>query len=116
MKKYIDAEKLIAEIDRQEVGCNTDGKHTAEYNTRRKILDIITSLQQERPEANEVEKSWSLQIQAYLTTASDELYAPGKPLYTKEHHEGIHECMKMWQKLHQYYFSTKQKEHGDRSE
>lgn len=68
------------------------------------------SLQQEQQEANEAEKALSLQIQAYLTTASDELYAPGKPLYTKEHHKGIHECMKMWQKLHQYYFSKKQKQ------
>lgn len=56
------------------------------------------------------EKALSLQIQAYLTTASDELYAPGKPLCTEEHHKGIHECMKMWQKLHQYYFSTKQEQ------
>ena len=48
--KYIDADKLIAEVDRQEIGCNTDGKHRAEYNTCRKILDIIASLQQEQPE------------------------------------------------------------------
>ena len=50
--KYIDSDKLISEIDRQEIGCNTDGKHTAEYNTCRKILDIITSLQQEQPEVD----------------------------------------------------------------
>ena len=50
--KYIDTNKLIAEIDRQEIGYNTDGKHTAEYNTCRKILDIITSLQQEQPEVD----------------------------------------------------------------
>ena len=48
--KYIDADKLLSEIDRQEIGYNTDGKHTAEYNTCRKILDIITSLQQEQPD------------------------------------------------------------------
>lgn len=63
-----------------------------------------------QPDNSSKEKALSLQIQAYLTTASDELYAPGKPLYTKEHHEGIHKCMKMWQKLHQYYFSTKQEQ------
>lgn len=74
-----------------------------------KQLSAITN-QQEQPDANEAEKALSLQIQAYLTTASDELYAPGKPLYTKEHHEGVHECMKMWQKLHNYYFSTKQEQ------
>lgn len=78
------------------------GKFIAEINE--------CPLKQEQSEANEVEKALSLQIQAYLTTASDELYAPGKPLYTKEHHEGIHECMKMWQKLHQYYFQTKQEQ------
>ena len=50
--KYIDADKLIAEIDRQEIGCNIDGKHTAEYNTCRKILDIIASLQQEQSEVD----------------------------------------------------------------
>ena len=66
--------------------------------------------QQEQPEVADKEKSLSIQIQAYLNTASDELYAPGKPLYTKEHHKGIHECMRMWQKLHHYYFSTKQEQ------
>ena len=50
MSKYIDVERLKAEIDRQEIGYNTDGKHAAEYNTCKKILDVITSLQQEQPE------------------------------------------------------------------
>lgn len=50
--KYIDADKLIAEIDRQKIGYNTDGEHTAEYNTCRKILDIITSLLQEQQEVD----------------------------------------------------------------
>lgn len=45
--KYIPADKLIAEIDRQEIGYDIDGKHTAEYNTCKKILDIINSLQQD---------------------------------------------------------------------
>ena len=45
--KYIDAHKLLVEIDRQKIGYNTDGEHAAEYNTCRKILDIITSLQME---------------------------------------------------------------------
>ena len=47
----------------------------------------------------------SLQIQAFLTTASDELYAKGRPLYTKEKYEEIHQCMLMWQKLHDHYFN-----------
>ena len=52
MNKYIDTEKLLSEIDREKIGYNTDGKHTAEYNTCRKIIDIITSLQQEQPEVD----------------------------------------------------------------
>lgn len=48
--KYIDAEELLAEIDRQEVGYNTDGKHAAEYDTCKKIIDIINSLKQKQPE------------------------------------------------------------------
>ena len=47
--KYIDSNKLIAEIDRRKIGYNTDGKHSAEYNTCREILHIVTSLQQEQP-------------------------------------------------------------------
>ena len=39
--KYIDADELIAEIDRQKIGYNADGKHTAECATCRRILDII---------------------------------------------------------------------------
>lgn len=50
--KYIDADRLKAEIDRQKIGYNTDGKHSAEYNTCRKILDIIASLQQEQPKVD----------------------------------------------------------------
>ena len=50
MEKYIDAHKLLVEIDRQKIGYNTDGEHAAEYNTCRKILDIIDSLQQEQQE------------------------------------------------------------------
>lgn len=55
-------------------------------------------------ENRDKELALSLQIQAYLNTASDELYGKGKPLYSKSHLEGIHECMKMWAKLHDYYF------------
>ena len=53
------------------------------------------------------ELSLSLQIQAYLNTASDELYAKGKPLYSEERIEDIHKCMLMWQKLHNAYFYQK---------
>jgi len=77
--------------------------------------EVLKRFMEERDESEQLdenakEKALSLQIQAYLTTASDELYAPGKPLYTEEKHKEIHECMKMWQKLHQYYFSTNQEQ------
>ena len=50
------------------------------------------------------ELSLSLQIQAYLNTASDELYAKGKPLYSEKRIEDVHKCMNMWAKLHNSYF------------
>lgn len=53
------------------------------------------------------ELSLSLQIQAYLNTASDELYAKGKPLYSEERVKDIHKCMLMWLKLHNAYFYQK---------
>lgn len=55
MEKYIDAHKLLVEIDRQKIGYNTDEEHAAEHNTCRKILDIIDSLRQEQEEV-ELEK------------------------------------------------------------
>ena len=58
--KYIDAEKLKAEIDRQEIGYNTDGKHAAEYDACRKILEIIASLQQEQPEVDLEKDEYSI--------------------------------------------------------
>ena len=59
MEKYIDAHKLLVEIDRQKIGYNTDGEHAAEYNTCRKILDIIDSLQQEQPASFDgYDKDW----------------------------------------------------------
>lgn len=119
--KYIDADRFRAEIEKriakEEQYLTADNINNPEreiwIQRDKDLLSIVTSLLREQPESNEIEKSWSLQIQAYLTTASDELYAPGKRLYTKEHHEGIHECMKMWQKLHHYYFSTKQEQDVD---
>ena len=51
------------------------------------------------------ELSLSLQIQAYLNTASDELYASGKPLCSEKHIKDIHKCMLMWKKLHDSYFN-----------
>ena len=45
MAQYINKAALLAEIDRQEIGYNVDGKHSVEYNTTRKILDIIDSIE-----------------------------------------------------------------------
>ena len=53
------------------------------------------------------EQFLSFQIQAYLNTASDELYAKGKSLYSEERLEEIHKCMLMWQTLHNAYFYQK---------
>lgn len=58
MKKYIDAEKLIVEIDKKwkeladknvKVG---GGKYDAEISTYLSIKNLVTSLQQERPEVD----------------------------------------------------------------
>jgi len=42
--KLIDKDALVAEIDKQKIGYNTDGNHSVEYDTTRKILDIINTL------------------------------------------------------------------------
>lgn len=44
------------------------------------------------------ELSLSLGIAAYLNTLSDNMFAKGEDV------KGIHDCMKMWQKLHNRYF------------
>lgn len=45
MTHLIDKSALVAEIDRQKIGYNVDGKHSVEYNTVRKVLDIIDTLE-----------------------------------------------------------------------
>jgi len=45
MAQYIDKDALVAEIDRQKIGYNVDGKHSVEYDTTRKILNIIDTLE-----------------------------------------------------------------------
>ena len=45
MAQYIDKSALVAEIDRQKIGYNVDGKHSVEYDITRKIIDIINSLE-----------------------------------------------------------------------
>ena len=41
----IDKDALLAEIDRQKIGYNVDGKHSVEYDITRKIIDIINTLE-----------------------------------------------------------------------
>ena len=45
MEKYIPLDALVAEIDRREIGYNVDCKHSVEYDTTRKILNIIDTLE-----------------------------------------------------------------------
>ena len=45
MAHLIDKDALIAEIDRQKIGYNVDGKHSVEYDIVRKIIDIINTLE-----------------------------------------------------------------------
>ena len=45
MEQYINKSALVAEIDKRKIGYNTDGKHTVEYNTVKKILDILDTLE-----------------------------------------------------------------------
>ena len=45
MPRYIDKSALVAEIDKQKIGYNTNGKHSVEYNTAKKILDILDTIE-----------------------------------------------------------------------
>ena len=45
MQQYIDKDALLVEIDRKKIGYNVDGKHSIEYDTTRKILNIIDTLE-----------------------------------------------------------------------
>lgn len=53
--KYIDADKLIAEIDGILSAC-TKQTHTVVYNTCHRIKGIIDSLQQEQPDNEDIDK------------------------------------------------------------
>lgn len=62
MSKYIDSEKLIAEIDSILSAC-TKQTHTGVYNTCHRIKGIVASLQQEQPEVD-LEKEIEKQIRS----------------------------------------------------
>jgi hypothetical protein len=61
MAQYIDKNALVAEIDRQKIGYNVDGKHSVEYDITRKIIDIINSLEvkevKEEPVSEDLEEA-----------------------------------------------------------
>ena len=71
MTKLIDKSALVAEIDRQKIGYNVDGKHSVEYDTTRKILNIINTLEvkeiQEEPTSN------GLKTESYLENKYKEI-------------------------------------------
>lgn len=56
--KLIDKDALLAEIDKREIGYNTDGKHTVEYNTVKKILDILDTLKVKEVDLEKELKDW----------------------------------------------------------
>lgn len=67
MKKYIDAEKLIAEIriiqqslEHRDVRLNQVKKIRTECMIEfcKRILDVIDSLQQEQPDIDEIKREW----------------------------------------------------------
>lgn len=41
----IDKDALLAELDRQKIGYNVDGKHSVEYDITRKTIDIINTFE-----------------------------------------------------------------------
>ncbi len=50
--KLIDKDALVAEIDRQKIGYNVDGKHSVEYDITRKIIDILNTLEVKEVDLN----------------------------------------------------------------
>ena len=85
MPRYIDKSALVAEIDKQKIGYNTDGKHSVEYNTVKKILDILDTL--------EVKKE-ATTTDAFIKKACDWLTKHAKKYYfNKERYLGTDELV-----------------------
>lgn len=58
--EYINKSALVAEIDRQKIGYNVDGKHSVEYDTTRKILNIIDTLEVKEVDLEkEIDNVWN---------------------------------------------------------
>lgn len=69
--KLIDKDALVVEIDRQKIGYNVDCKHSVEYDTTRKILNIIDTLEVKEVDLkkeieNELDTRWRGE---YLSTS-----------------------------------------------
>ena len=88
----------------QKTGLVYEGKVPADVDQKKldemckvTIRGLIDKYKKEQKERNK-ELSLSLGIAAHLNTLSDDMFARGEDV------KGIHECMKMWQKLHNRYF------------
>ncbi len=66
------------------------------------IRKMINKYKKKQKERNK-ELSLSLDIAAYLNTLDDIMFKREMLVGGKDH-TGIHDCMRMWQKLHNHYF------------
>lgn len=102
--KALNNDKLNALVDVvihvQKTALEDGGKvPTDEY--QKKVDEFCIETMREminRHKERNKELSLSLGIQAYLNTLSDDMYARGEDV------KRIHDCMKVWQKLHNRYF------------
>lgn len=63
MEQYISKSALLTEIDKQKIGYNTDGKHPIEYDTTRRIINIINTIETKEVDLEKyyhdfLEKEW----------------------------------------------------------
>ena len=74
--ELIDKSALVAEIERQKIGYNTDGKHSVEYNTVKKILDILDTLEVKEVDLNEYINKYFKGWYVDLTDQGNILHSP----------------------------------------
>jgi hypothetical protein len=72
--KLIDKDALAAEIDRQKIGYNVDGKHSIEYDTTRKILNIIDTLEVKEVQEETISKDLEEAAREWLKPKLDKSY------------------------------------------
>lgn len=100
---------VIAVIHMQKTGLGYGGKVPTDVDQKNldelckeTIRGLIDKYKKKQKERNK-ELSLSLGIAAYLNTLDDIMFTKGMLVGGKDH-TGIHDCMKMWQKLHNHYF------------